>query len=285
MCGIVGIVHSDQALPVTSQAVRVMCDAIRHRGPDDEGIHVDGPVGLGMRRLSIIDLSGGHQPVFNEDRSCAIVFNGEIYNYRELRDDLIRRGHVMRTNSDTETIVHLYEELGPRCVDRLRGMFAFAIWDTRRRRLLLALDRFGFKPLYFVTAPWGLGFASELKALMAAGLAGDDLDWAALESVFRVGYIPAPRTPFKNVHKLEPGHVLTWEPGRPVDIQPYWDVPVGPTRTPKQLTEFVRERLDESVRAHLVSDVPIAAFLSGGLVPSPVGLSMARARHGAPGFH
>src|SRR5687768_6889553 len=138
MCGIVGLVHSDSSRPVGLEMLRTMCDAIRHRGPDDEGLFTDGPVGLGMRRLSIIDLAGGHQPVFNEDRSCAIVFNGEIYNYQELRSWLLSRGHVMTTHSDTETIVHLYEELGERCVERLRGMFAFAIWDARHRRLLLA---------------------------------------------------------------------------------------------------------------------------------------------------
>src|SRR5688572_4009387 len=174
MCGIVGIVHNEQGRPVAPEALRQMCDAIAHRGPDDEGIFIDGSAGLGMRRLSIIDLAGGHQPVFNEDRSCAIVLNGEIYNYRELRSELINRGHVMRTNSDTETIVHLYEDLGDRCVEKLRGMFAFAIWDARQQRLLLARDRFGIKPLYVVTARWGLAFASELKALLAAGLAEPD---------------------------------------------------------------------------------------------------------------
>jgi len=193
MCGIVGIVHAPGGPAVDPAAVRRMCDAIRHRGPDDEGIHVDGRVGLGMRRLSIIDLAGGHQPVFNEDGTVAIVYNGEIYNYRELREGLIARGHVMRTHSDTETIVHLYEELGERCVEKLRGMFGFAIWDARARRLLIARDRFGIKPMYLARAPWGIGFASELKALHAAGMTGGELDWTGIEALFRVGYIPAPR--------------------------------------------------------------------------------------------
>jgi asparagine synthase (glutamine-hydrolysing) len=171
MCGIVGFAFRDRQRPADPATVRRMCDAIRHRGPDDEGVHVDGPVGLGMRRLSIIDLSGGHQPVFNEDGSVAIVFNGEIYNYRELRDGLIARGHVMRTHSDTETIVHLYEEMGERCVEKLRGMFGFAIWDAKRGTLLIARDRFGIKPMYLHEAPWGIAFASELKALHAVGLA------------------------------------------------------------------------------------------------------------------
>src|SRR3989442_2026344 len=177
MCGIVGIVHSDPARPVPPAVIRRMCDAIRHRGPDDEGLYVQGAVGLGMRRLSVIDLAGGRQPIFNEDRTKVIVFNGEIYNYRELRRELLGRGHTFRSESDTETILHLYEDRGPSCVDRLRGMFAFAIWDTAARSLFLARDRFGIKPLYVTRAPWGLAFASELKALHAAGLASGELDW------------------------------------------------------------------------------------------------------------
>jgi asparagine synthase (glutamine-hydrolysing) len=284
MCGIVGVAHSEQSRPVPPEAVRLMCDAIAHRGPDDEGIFTAGPVGLGMRRLSIIDLAGGHQPVFNEDRSCAIVFNGEIYNYRELRAWLSGRGHQMATNSDTETIVHLYEELGERCVDRLRGMFSFAIWDGRRRRLVLARDRFGIKPLYVAEGTWGLAFSSELKALHASGRTGDELDWGALESYFRLGYIPAPRTPFRAVRKLEPGHVMVWEPGKGSRTSRYWDVPTTPGVVPAHVEEFVRERLDESVRAHLVSDVPVAAFLSGGLDSSAVVSSMALAGNGAHAF-
>jgi asparagine synthase (glutamine-hydrolysing) len=284
VCGIVGLAYGDPSRTVATETIRSMCDAIAHRGPDDEGIFTCGSVGLGMRRLSIIDLAGGHQPVFNEDRSCAIVYNGEVYNYQELRTWLISRGHTMRTNSDTETIVHLYEELGPRCVERLRGMFAFAIWDSRRRRLFLARDRFGIKPLYFVPKPWGLAFSSELKALHRAGLTGGDLDWAALESVFRVGYVPAPRTPFVDVQKLEPGHVLTWDPGKPPEISRYWDVPVHAAATHGDPVQMVRDRIDESVKAHMVSDVPVAAFLSGGLDSSAIVSSMALAGNGAHAF-
>jgi asparagine synthase (glutamine-hydrolysing) len=276
MCGIVGIAHNDAARPVTPHVVKRMCDAIAHRGPDDEGQFVSGNVGLGMRRLSIIDLAGGHQPVFNEDGSCAIVFNGEIYNYRELREWLLSRGHVMRTHSDTETIVHLYEELGERCVERLRGMFGFAIWDARERKLVIARDRFGIKPMYYTAGAWGLAFSSELKALLAAGLVDTELDWAALESVFRVGYVPAPRTPFRAVRKLEPGHVLVWQ-GREPRITRYWDVPTEPGLAPADAAELAREQIDESVRAHLVADVPVAAFLSGGLDSSAVVASMALA--------
>src|SRR5947208_3844638 len=169
MCGIVGIAYRERDRPVSRDQLRRMCAAIAHRGPDDEGLFVDGGVGLGMRRLSIIDLSGGQQPIFNEDGTKVIVFNGEIYNYRDLRRQLIARGHVIRSHSDTETVLHLYEEHGPDCVSQLRGMFAFAIWDATRRQLLLARDRFGIKPLYVVQAPWGIAFASELKALHAAG--------------------------------------------------------------------------------------------------------------------
>jgi asparagine synthase (glutamine-hydrolysing) len=284
MCGIVGIVYADASRPVQNRDVSRMCDAIAHRGPDDEGIFTEGRAGLGMRRLSIIDLAGGHQPVFNEDRSCAIVFNGEIYNYRELRVWLQSRGHVMQTHSDTETIVHLYEELGERCVERLRGMFAFAIWDSRRQRLFLARDRFGIKPLYVASGPTGLAFSSELKALHRSGLAGTELDWVALESVFRVGYIAAPRTPFVGVRKLEPGHTLMWEPGGREHVTRYWDVPTAPVRPLPDAETRVLEHLDEAVKAHLVADVPVAAFLSGGFDSSAVVSSMALAGNGAHAF-
>src|SRR5437867_3633363 len=182
MCGIAGIVYRDRNRPVTESLLRQMCSAIRHRGPDDEGRYVCGAVGLGIRRLSVIDLAGGRQPIFNEDGSKVIVFNGEIYNYRELRAELVRRGHRMQSNGDTETILHLYEDYGPACVERLRGMFAFAIWDATQQSLLLARDRFGIKPLYVMTAPWGIAFASELKALVAVGLSARDLDWEALDA-------------------------------------------------------------------------------------------------------
>jgi asparagine synthase (glutamine-hydrolysing) len=253
-----------------------MCDVIRHRGPDDEGLHVSGRVGLGMRRLSIIDLAGGHQPIFNEDHSKVIVFNGEIYNYRALRRDLLSRGHLINTQSDTETIVHLYEELGSDCVRSLRGMFAFALWDNTTETLLLARDRFGIKPLYTVTAPWGIAFASELKALHAVGLTHGDLDWNALDMFFRLGYIPAPATPFASVRKLEPGHLLTWRNGK-ATVERYWDLPTAEAIAEQDLEQRVVQWLDESVQAHMVSDVPVAAFLSGGIDSSAVVSSMAHA--------
>ncbi len=277
MCGIAGIVYRDPERPVAESLVRRMCGAIKHRGPDDEGIYVQGAAGLGMRRLSIIDLSGSRQPIFNEDGSKVIVFNGEIYNYQELRADLVARGHTLRTSGDTETVLHLYEDRGPQCVTPLRGMFAFAIWDASSETLLLARDRFGIKPLYVITAPWGIAFASELKALHAAGLTSRELDWEALDTFFQLGFIPAPRSPFVDVHKLEPGHTLEWQRDRGVTTRRYWQFPLHERPSPADAEERVREWLDGSVAAHLVSDVPVATFLSGGLDSSAVTASMALA--------
>ncbi len=262
--------------------VREMCTALEHRGPDEEGLWVQGRVGLGMRRLSIIDLAGSQQPIFNEDRTKAIVFNGEIYNYQKLRRGLVARGHDLRTHGDTETVLHLYEELGPECVTQLRGMFAFAIWDATTETLLLARDRLGIKPLYVATGHWGIAFASELKALLAAELTPRELDWSALDAYFQLGYIPAPASPFRDIRKLEPGHWLQWRGGA-VTIRPYWDLPATPAPAPRDVEHQVLEWIDDSVAAHLVSDVPVAAFLSGGLDSSAVVASMAAlaSRHGA----
>jgi asparagine synthase (glutamine-hydrolysing) len=281
MCGIVGIVHRHGA-PVDPGVIRTMCAAIRHRGPDDEGIWVDGPVGLGMRRLSIIDVAGSRQPIASEDGSATIVYNGEVYNYAELRRGLLRRGHRFATHGDTEAILHLYEELGAETPKELRGMFAWAVWDSALRRLTIARDRFGIKPLYYIAAEWGIAFASELKALTAAGLTDRALDWDALDAYFQLGYIPAPATPFRDVRKLEPGHVLQWHESGRLTIERYWDLPRETTAEPRNVEERVLEWLDESVSAHLVSDVPVAAFLSGGLDSSAVVASMALASNGAP---
>src|SRR2546430_16898257 len=259
-----------------------MCDAIRHRGPDDQGDYVHGPVGLGMRRLSIIDLAGGRQPIFNEDRSKVIVFNGEIYNYRELRRRLVARGHVFATNGDTETILHLYEDDGPDCVEQLRGMFAFAIWDSTAQTLFLARDRFGIKPLYVTAAPWGIAFASELKALHAAGLTNRALDWDAVDMYFQLGYFPAPATPFLDVRKLEPGHTAVWHRTSGFTSRRYWDLPRERKRAPRDLEAQIVEWLDESGRAPLVSDVPIPAFFSGGGGPTPGAARVARGRGPPP---
>jgi asparagine synthase (glutamine-hydrolysing) len=279
MCGIAGIVYRERERPVSESLVRRMCDALRHRGPDDEGLYMHGAVGLGMRRLSIIDLGGGRQPIANEDGSKVIVFNGEIYNYQELRRGLVARGHTVRSSGDTETILHLYEERGPDCVTPLRGMFAFAIWDASAETLLLARDRFGIKPLYVVTGPWGIAFSSELKALHAARLTSRELDWEAIDSYFQLGYIPAPASPFADVRKLEPGHTLVWRRQGDVTTRRYWQFPLDDRPSPPDPEARVREWLDGSVAAHLVSDVPVAVFLSGGLDSSAVAASMALAGH------
>src|SRR5437867_6574349 len=247
MCGIAGVIHRDPDHPVSRALLQRLCATLQHRGPDEEGLHVQGPVGLGMRRLSIIDLSGGQQPIFNEDGSKVIVFNGEIYNYRELRRGLIARGHVVRSQSDTETVLHLYEERGPDCVSQLRGMFAFAIWDATQRQLLLARDRFGIKPLYVVEAPWGIAFASELKALHAAGLTSRALDWEALDMFMQLGYIPTPASPFQDVRKLEPGHTLVWSTRREGVVRRYWHLPRERTPRPAAPEARIREWVDESV--------------------------------------
>src|SRR6266542_39308 len=194
MCGIAGMLNFDSSQKADPRLLQRMCDAITHRGPDDQGFHVEGPVGLGMRRLSIIDVGGGHQPLFNEDRSLSIVFNGEIYNHKEIRDELIGKGHTYATQTDTESILHLYEELGVHCVERLRGMFAFAIWDAPNQRLFLARDRVGIKPLFYWADGDRLLFASEIKSILQHPAVPRDMDWQALDTYFALSYITAPRT-------------------------------------------------------------------------------------------
>jgi asparagine synthase (glutamine-hydrolysing) len=277
MCGIAGYLLRDE--PAREAAVRAMCAQIRHRGPDDEGVHIDGGCGIGMRRLSIIDLSTGHQPVSNEDASVWVVFNGEIYNYRELRAGLIDRGHRFRTNSDTETLVHLYEEKGVSGLSLLRGMFAFCIWDARKRKLLLARDRFGKKPLYYAALPEGLYFASELKCLRAAGVPLEE-DREALRLYFQFGYIPDPLSAFRSVRKLMPGCWLEYGEDGAIREGRYWRMPefqpgeaarIGETATRSRL----RAGFDEAVRMRMIADVPLGAFLSGGIDSSLVVASMA----------
>jgi len=277
MCGIAGFVLRDK--PATEGAVRAMCDQIRHRGPDDEGYHLDGGCAIGMRRLSIIDLGAGHQPIANEDGSVWVVFNGEIYNFEELRRHLEARGHCFRTRSDTETLVHLYEDEGEAGLRRLRGMFAFAIWDARRRRLFLARDRFGKKPLYYAALPDGLWFASELKCLRAAGIPLE-LDREALRFYFQFGYIPDPWSPYRAVRKLPPGSWLEYNAGGSGRQGRYWRVPAPAEAASPDLTEdkacaMVRDLFDESVRLRMIADVPLGAFLSGGIDSSSIVASMA----------
>src|SRR5579863_5610225 len=277
MCGIAGIV-SRGAKPVHLEELQSMCAAMLHRGPDEDGFYVVRGVGLGMRRLSIIDLKTGRQPISNEDGTLWAVLNGEIYNYRELRSDLAQRGHKFRTNSDTETLVHLYEESGPDCVLRLRGMFAFALWDERRRTLLLARDRLGIKPLYYTQAGGRLAFASELKVLLQLPEVQRELNWQSVGHLFTFLSTPSRESIVAGVHKLEPGHTLTLSGDGEPRLKRYWDVSFRPDhrRDERSFTEELRERLEESVDLHMVSDVPVGAFLSGGLDSSSVVADMAR---------
>jgi asparagine synthase (glutamine-hydrolysing) len=277
MCGIAGI-HACDGGRVEPAVLASMLDAIAHRGPDDEGMHVDARVGLGARRLSIIDLPGGHQPIANEDGTVVVAFNGEIYNYRALRERLRRAGHVLRTEGDTEVLVHLYEELGDDLLHELEGMFAFALWDARRQRLLLARDRLGIKPAYYALQDGQLVFGSEVKALLRhpAVTARPDLD--ALAAFLLLKYVPSPRTMFEGVAALPPGHCLTSDENG-VRVRRWWDVSFRRADTPlreQEAVEELRERLGTAVRDQLVSDVPFGAFLSGGVDSSSVVALMSR---------
>ena len=279
MCGICGIVLSDPNARVNPRVIERMSDAIAHRGPDDDGQYVNGNVGLGFRRLSIIDLSGGHQPMANEDETVWIAYNGEIFNHAEHRAPLEARGHRFRTRSDTEAIVHLYEEYGSACPRELRGMFGFAIWDEKRRALLLARDRSGIKPMFFATTPGGdLVFGSEIKAILASGMVTPEVDDAAVAEYFALGTVSGSRTLFRGVQKLEPGHTLTWKDGR-VSIERYWSPPAyEPGRVVvRDLAEAADEfwrRFVEAVDITLMSDVPLGVFLSGGLDSSLIVAAM-----------
>ncbi|MBV9622251.1 MAG: asparagine synthase (glutamine-hydrolyzing), partial [Gammaproteobacteria bacterium] len=264
MCGICGFLASAPLPPGTLQR---MNDVIFRRGPDGEGLLQTGPVGLAMRRLAIIDLSGGDQPIYNEDRSVAVVFNGEIYNYRALRAGLIARGHQLRTQSDTEVIVHLYEEQGADLVRELEGMFTFALWDSLRQELLLARDRLGIKPLYFAQLPQGVLFGSEIKSLLATGLVPRDIDWQALDGFLTYTFIPAPRSIYRAIQQVPPATTLTIGTDGRVRPRAYWQVPDAAAE-PLSEAEWknrIEHSLHSAVQSHLVSDVPVGAFLSGGV--------------------
>jgi asparagine synthase (glutamine-hydrolysing) len=261
-------------MPPETVAARLkeMCHTIVHRGPDDEGMLITGQIGLGMRRLSIIDVAGGHQPIYNEDGSVAVVFNGEIYNYKTLRNDLEGRGHQFRTRTDTEVIVHAYEEDGTACVSRFNGIFTFALWDAKVQRLFLARDRMGVKPLYYVRWEKGVAFASEIKALLALPEISRTLDLEAAAQFFRFGFVPPPRTLFQGIYKLPPGSWLTAR-GEEVVVKPYWEMTFenqDPVPSFAECCEQLREVLQEAVTDQMVSDVPLGAFLSGGVDSSAV---------------
>ena len=274
MCGIFGVVAPN----VDRFFLEKATSAIAHRGPDDAGYYLDDHVGLGHRRLSIIDLSGGHQPIFNEDRSLVIVFNGEIFNYQELMEQLMAKGHRFATRSDTETILHAYEQWGEDCVTRLRGMFVFAIWDMKQQILFLARDRLGIKPLFYGSAHGAFSFASEMKAILADANFPRTLDELALTSYFNLSYIPDELTIYRDIRKLLPGHTLTFQKGK-ITIKKYWDLYLSPLRDKSEnyfISGFM-ELLQEAVKIRLMSEVPLGAFLSGGIDSSSVVALMSRA--------
>ena len=280
MCGITGFIN--RGIRDHEESIEVldkMCRAIGHRGPDHQGIMIEGDVALGARRLAIIDLAGGNQPVANEDYSVTVVFNGEIYNHLELRTELIAHGHRFRTSSDTETIVHAYEEFGNQCVEKLRGMFSFAVWDETNRTLFVSRDRVGKKPLYYAVATSGsLIFGSELKSLLAHPEVEREIDFEALDAYLSFGYVPDPLSIFKKIRKLSPGHHLTWHNDQ-LTISQYWDFKYEvPTEARKEadIVEELQWLLDDAVRTRLISDVPLGAFLSGGVDSSSIVSLMAR---------
>ena len=279
MCGITGFVRADKGqIPGTADLIDRMCQAIVHRGPDDQGVMIKNGAVLGMRRLSIIDLVGGHQPISGEDGSVTVVFNGEIYNFQELYPLLKSRGHSFQTHSDTEAIVHAYEEFGPACVDYLRGMFAFAIWDDRAQKLFLARDRVGKKPLYYTITDRGtFVFGSELKSLLVHPEVKRKINLVALDAYLTLGYVPDSHCIFEDIYKLPPGHHLTFAENR-VAVEEYWDFNFSPdpSLTAEDCIEGLRELLDDAVRLRLISDVPLGAFLSGGIDSSTVVGLMAR---------
>jgi asparagine synthase (glutamine-hydrolysing) len=278
MCGITGIFLNGGRPFDMAPIIERMTDELTHRGPDASGYHIDAACALGHRRLSIIDVAGGDQPIYNEDRTLTVIFNGEIYNFQEIRKRLIGLGHVFRTNSDTETIVHAYESWGERCVDEFRGMFAFAVRDLRNNSLFLARDRFGKKPLFYGSYGGRFVFASEMKAILTDPAFDRTIDAEALASYFTFSYVPAPLTIFRNIRKLLPGHVMTVT-AHGIRETKYWDVSFRPDRrrTEEDFIEEFRHRMAEAVRMRLISEVPLGAFLSGGIDSSAVVAFMAQA--------
>src|ERR1700722_436856 len=263
MCGIAGLIRTD-GRSVGVAEIHALIEPLAHRGPDGEGVHACGPLGLGMKRLAIIDIAGGNQPIFNEDGTLAIVCNGEIYNHKPLRADLEKAGHHFKTHSDVEVILHLYEEFGEACFSRLNGMFAVAIADFRNKKLVIARDRFGQKPLYLWQSSTGLAFASELKALVRLPGFSRELSRDALASYLTFRYIPSPRSVFKNVEKLPPGSYLVVDHSGHKETRRYWEIDL---RSPKETSNAseMREQLAASGDRHLMSERPLGVFLSGGL--------------------
>ena len=266
MCGICGMFDSS-GKAVSRDLLKRMNGLLLHRGPDDEGYYMEGGMGLAMRRLSIIDLPSGHQPISNEKSTVWVVLNGEIYNYRQLREELLSRGHVFSTHSDTEVIVHLYEELGADCVKKLRGMFAFALWDGEKKQLLLARDRIGKKPLNYCFKDGKLAFASELRSLLALDWVPRDMDYQAVDLYLSLQYVPSPHTVYREIKKLPPAHTLLLDSSGRAVLRRYWDLPVNQPKldvSPDEAGELMAAKLKEATGLRMISDVPLGAFLSGG---------------------
>jgi len=295
MCGICGWISSERAPRGARPVLERMNATLRHRGPDSTGAMMSGNVALAMSRLSIIDLAGGDQPIWNEDKSCCIVYNGELYNFLDLRPELEAKGHVFTTRSDTEVVLHAYEEWGPDCLRRLNGMFALAIWDERSRRLVLARDRIGEKPLYYYRGPNRLIFASEIKAILADSTVPRRLNPRGLANFLAFGHAVAPETIFQDIYKLLPGHYLLVQ-GDDIRVVRYWDVgdepqvPNGRALSEDQWADRILSLLDDSVRRRMIADVPVGAFLSGGVDSSAIVALMKRHATGpvktfSLGFH
>lgn len=266
MCGICGIVNFDKRVISDARIVHSMTNTLKHRGPDNEGYFIRNPIGLGHRRLSIIDLATGNQPLFNEDASCSIILNGEVYNFQELQNELRRKNHIFKTRSDTEVVIHAYEEYGFECVKYLRGMFAFAIWDDKKEILFLVRDRLGKKPLYYYYDSQKFIFASEIKALLKTGFVKAEVNKEAIDEFLSLGYVIAPNTLFRNIKKVLPGDMVIVKDGK-ITQQEYWNLEAIHQEN-RSLNEFqneLRDILDESVKLRMISDVPLGAFLSGGI--------------------
>ncbi len=284
MCGICGIIGINGSQPVDENILLKMAQVMRHRGPDDQGFYYADGVGLGARRLSIIDLAGGQQPIANEDESMWIVFNGEIYNYRELRTYLQRQGHIFRTCTDTEVILHLYEDFGVDCVQHLNGIFAFALWDIPRQEVVLARDRLGIKPLYYTEVANQLIFGSEMKVMLAHPQVKREIDLIALNEYLSFEYVPSPRTILRHIHRLEPGHILRYN-RYGLHIQPYWHLSLARSESQppvnwRDYATALHHTLKKGVQQELVSDVPVGVLLSGGLDSSTIAALMVELYHG-----
>ncbi len=279
MCGICGLLNHGMEYNNARKIVSDMCRAMKHRGPDDEGLYVNNDIAMGMRRLSIIDIATGHQPIFNEDRSVCLIVNGEIYNFKELRADLIKKGHRFSTGSDSEVLVHLYEEYGVECIAKVNGMFAFAVWDENKKELFLARDRVGIKPLYYGFIKGEFVFGSELKSLLQHPLVEKELDLEALSQYLTYEYIPAPLSILKGINKLSPGHFLRVDTRGKITIKQYWDYNYSNKiflKSENEYKEALLEKFFRAVKRRMVSDVPLGTFLSGGIDSGMIAAAMQR---------